>query len=1138
MERMTGEPQPALPTGTITFLFTDIEGSTPLWERQPAAMGAAVARHHAILHAAAEAHHGHVFKIVGDEFQIAFELPAQALRAALAAQRALRDEPWGETGPLKVRMGLHTGPAELVEGVLNTRDYAVSHTLNRVARIRSAAHGGQVLLSLATAELLRGHLPGDVTLKDLGEYYPKGLAQAEHIFQVIVPDLPSDFPPLTVPSRPLDNLPVPPTPFVGRHQELAELQAFLTKPEVRLVTVVGAGGIGKTRLALEAAAAGRERYPHGVFFAPLARLPSAEGLVPAVADALGFTFVEEQQPYQERRDSRQQLLDHLRRRSLLLVLDNLEQLLPSHPLSPPPGAHVLTHSVGRTQGGVADLLADLLQVAPGVQVLATSRARLNLQGEHLFHLSGMPYPQWSGEGDDDWIERTLAELREGETAQSALRLLLAGARRVQPGFTLTRDNLADVVQICHLVGGTPLGILLAASWVEMLRPREIAAEVGRDLDFLTSELQDLPERQRSMRAVFDYSWRLLNQGERETAAGLSVFRGGFTVEAAQAVSGASLRDLLRLVGRSLLERGADGRYQMHELLRQYLAGQLERTPEVQEATQERHCDYYTAALGEWAADLKGPRHREALAELDAAFENARAAWEWAAEHAQVERLDRALEGLCLYYWRRWRFLEGEAACRLAESRLAARLSLDEQGFRDGIAEGAGPSALSGDEPVLESAGTRDPRPEGSELRVWAKVLAWQGCFNHWLGLRELDRQLLGRSLALLEAPALADQDTRAEKAFALLAMGWVKHLYDYEDAQRLFEQSLALYGALGDRWWTAYVLRTLASSAHRLGNYGQAQQLHEESLAIRRSLGDQRGIADSLSELGVTFRAQGQLEKAERLYREGLAICRQMDDRAGIADGLGYLGEVRVQLGKFAEGCASLEAGLAIYDELGLPRNLAKANVALGEAHAHLGQYEGARTFGGTGLNLYREIDLRWGIGYARYVLGMVAVAEEAYAEAHPWLLESVSVLREVGHRENLAYALAVLGYAARGLGKLSQAQVYLHEALGTAAGTGAFMPFVLALPAVALLLADRGDAQGTERAAELYALASRYPFVANSRWFEDVAGRRVVAIAASLPPQVVAAAQERGRARDRETTVAQLLAELGEREAGDGAPQ
>ncbi len=790
-------------------------------------------------------------------------------------------------------------------------------------------------------------------------------------------------------------------------------------------------------------------------------------------------------------------------------------------------------------GGIADLLADLLQAAPGVQVLATSRARLNLQGEHLFHLSGMPYPQWSGEGDDDWIERTLAELWEGEAAHSALWLFLEGARRVQAGFTLTRDNLADVVEICHLVGGTPLGILLAAGWVEMLRPGEIAAEMGRDLDFLASELQDLPARQRSMRAVLDYSWRLLNPQERETAAALSVFRGGFAAEAAQAVAGASLRDLLRLVGRSLLERGADGRYQMHELLRQYLVGQLERTPAVQDATRERHCDYYTAAIGGWEADFKGPRHRAALAEMDAAFENARAAWDWAAEQGQVERLDRALEGLCLYYWRRWRFLEGEAACRVAESRLAARLSLDEQGFRDGRAEGAGPSARSGDEePVLDSAGTQTPRPQAEGLRVWAKVLAWQGCFNFWLGRRELDRQLLGQSLDLLEAPALAAQDTRAEKAFVLLVMGWVKHLYDYEDARRLFEGSLALYRALGDRWWTAYVLRTLASSAHRLGSYGQAQQLHEESLAIRRSLGDQRGIADSLSELGVTFRAQGQLEKAERLYREGLAICRQMDDRAGIADGLAYLGEVRVQLGRFAEGYASLEAGLTIYDDLGLSRNLAKANVALGEAQAHLGQYEGARAFALTGLNLYREIDLRWGIGYANFVLGTVAVAEEAYAEAHQLLLESVSVLRELGHRENLAYALAVLGYAARGLGQLPQARRYLHEALRTAADTGAYMPFVLALPIVALLLADRGDAQGAERAVELYALASRYPFVANSRWFEDVAGRHIAAVAATLPPEVVAAAQERGRARDRDTAVGELLAELGEGEAGDGASQ
>jgi predicted ATPase/class 3 adenylate cyclase/tetratricopeptide (TPR) repeat protein len=1084
MQHLTSEPQPALPSGTVTFLFTDIVGSTPLWEQQPAAMRAAVARHHAILHAAAEENRGHVFKIVGDEFQISFEYPDQALGAALAAQRALRDEAWGETGPLKVRMGIHTGHGELREGVLGTRDYAVSHTLNRVARIRSAEHGGQVLVSLATAELLGDYLPQDTTLRDLGEHSLKGLARPEHIFQVVVPDLAADFPPLVSQSRLRHNLPAQPTPFIDREAELAELARLLADPDVRLLTIFGAGGMGKTRLALEAGAAQLDRFEHGVYIVSLAPLRSVDVIVSTVAEALGFAFYTAPGNGREM-EPRQQLLDYLRRKRMLLIMDNFEHLL----------------------DGVG-LVSDILRTAPGVKVLTTSRVRLNVGGEQRFHLAGMAFPDM--------------EPPEDAAEYSAVKLFLQSARRARPGFDLEADDLKYIARICRLVGGMPLGIRLAAAWVAMLTPEEIAAEIGQGLDLLATDLSDVPERQRSVRAVLDHTWNLLTGREREVYMGLSVFRGGFTREAIQEVTRASLRELMALVDKSLLHRAPTGRYEVHEMLQGYAEEKLDQEPAAGEAARDHHCAYYTAALQGWEADLKGPRQRAALAEMDAEIKNARAAWEWAAEQKQVERLDRATEGLCLYYWRRSRFLEGEAACRIAEGTLAASLSLDGAGSPDRRPMGAG---------------NRAPRPQAEGLRVWAKVLAWQGFFNFWLGRRELDGQLLQQSLDLLEAPALAAQDTRGEKAFVLFWTGRIRHQYDYEGARWLFEQSLASYRAQGDRWWTAYVLRNLGTSAHQSGSYGEAKKRYKESIALGQSLGDQMGIADSLFESGVTSRAQGQLEEAEGLYRESFAICQEMDDRTGIADGLGYLGEVHVQRGNFAEGCSSLEESLAICDDLGLPRGLAKAYVTLGEAQAHLGQYEQARAFAQTGLTLYREIDIPWGIGYAHFVLGMGAVAGEAYVEAHQLLGESVSVLREIGHRENLGCALAVLGYAARGLGHLPQARQHLHEALQVVAEIGAFVPLVLALPAVALLLADRGDAQGAERAAELYGLAWRYPFVANSRWFKDVAGRRIAATTVALPPDVIAAAQERGRARDRDTTVAQLLAELGEREVGDYSP-
>jgi predicted ATPase/predicted Ser/Thr protein kinase len=463
------------------------------------------------------------------------------------------------------------------------------------------------------------------------------------------------------------NLPVQLTPFFGREADLAQIADRLQDPACRLLTLVGPGGSGKTRLALEAGAAQVDNFAHGVFFVSLAPLDSVKAIVPTVAEALGFSFYEEGEP-------QQQLLDYLHQKTMLLILDNFEHLLD--------GAGVVT---------------EVLKTAPDVRILATSRARLNVQGEHLFPIAGMDFP-------------ALIPREPKEAAQySAVKLFLQSARWVQPSFELTADNVNHVTRICRLVEGMPLGILLAAAWVQMLTPAEIAAEIGQGLDFLETDLRDMPERQRSMRAVFDHSWHLLTGREREVFGGLSVFRGGFTRQAAQRVTGASLRELRALVNKSLLQRTPMGRYEVHELLRQYAAGKLDQSPAASEAVRDRHCAYYAAALQEWEADLKGPREQAVLAEIEADSENARAAWNWAVERGHVEYIEQAIEGLCLFYDLRWRYQEGEAACRMAAEKLGA--------------------TASGDGPDLSAV-------EG--LPVLAKILAWQSVFS-----RELFKILRG-----------------------------------------------------------------------------------------------------------------------------------------------------------------------------------------------------------------------------------------------------------------------------------------------------------------------------------------------------------------------------------------------------------
>jgi predicted ATPase/DNA-binding SARP family transcriptional activator len=896
--------------------------------------------------------------------------------------------------------------------------------------------------------------------------------------------------PLFPVSLPRHNLPAQPTPFVGRRDELADIEARLSEPDCRLLTLVGPGGSGKTRLALQAAAdlvseAQSDRFEHGVYFVPLAPLQSVDAIVPTVAEAIGFRFYVGATGGAGA-EPRQQLLDYVRQKSLLLIMDNFEHLL----ACPERG-----RDVGSRRGCVG-LVTDILKTAPDLKILATSRATLKVQGECLFHVAGMDFPDGEAPGD--------------ASRYSAVELFLQSARRVQPDFELTAHNLPHVSRICRLVQGMPLSILLAAAWVQVLTPAEIAAEIDRSLDFLEVDLRDVPERQRSLRAVFDHSWDLLSEREREVVQQMSVFRGCFTRGAAEEITGASLRELMALVDKSLLHytptpspgpSAADapsalrarlrtgGRYEVHELLRQYAAEKLDTAPAVSEAARDRHSAYYAALLQQWEADLRGARQQAALAEIGMEGENARAAWDWATARGQVELLAQAVDGLCYFYKYRGRYEEGEVACRMAAERLAATTS-----------------------------------DEG--LRLLTKALAWQASFNTDLDERESASHLLRQSLAVLDRPELEGQDTRPEEAFVRQLMGNVVIYSDPGEAKRPFEQSLVLYQALGDRSGAARVQTYLGVVAWALGAFGEARRLFEGSLSIQRALGNPVGTVESLDWLGLIAIHRMEFEEAERLHRESLMISQKGDDRVSIAHGLGTLGLTLVRNGRFTEGDSLLEESVRIYSDLGLRSGWAFYNVSLAQARMHLGQYERARSLAQMSLSCSRELDTRHDIAYALSVLGCWALVEKAHVEAQALLQESVTIWQEIGNRTILVWPLTILGYAARGLGDIPQARQHLSEALRAIIEIGTRLPLLFALPLAALLLTDQGE---KEQALEVYALASRYSFVANSRWFEDVAGKHIAAIAATLLPEVVAAAQERGRARDLEATVTELLAELGE---------
>jgi tetratricopeptide (TPR) repeat protein len=650
----------------------------------------------------------------------------------------------------------------------------------------------------------------------------------------------------------------------------------------------------------------------------------------------------------------------------------------------------------------------------------------------------------------------------------------------------------------------PLGVELAAAWVDMLSLTDIATEIQKSLDFLETNVRNIPERHRSIRAVVDTSWQQMDEAEREIFPQLSIFRGGFTRKAAQEVTGASLRLLGTLASKSLLQYNkARDRYQIHELLRQYGADKLaEQSAEVSKTSSvstavsnvhDRHSAYFCSALQRREADLKGAQQQAALAKIEADIENVWAAWNWAVEQEHIERLARALNSLGYFYAWRGRYQEGEAASRVASEKLAAMGAGDEQRI--------------------------------FMAKAWARVLAWQGVFGQILGRPELASQLLMKGLELLDSPKLAKQDTRLERAFILSATGKIAlDTGDRREDKRVLEQSLALYRATGDRWGMANTLQMLSTVAWNLSTYNEARQFAEKSLTLHYELGDQRGIASSLDRLGLIVMFQGQLEESKRFLRESITIHQKSGDLNSVASATGNLGSAYKFSGEFVQAIDLSEQAVAIYSDTGVRHcGLAHYQAQVGNTNMHLGRYKKVKTHIQSGLKLARELGDQRDIAMALGCLGDMLLAEEEYAEAQQKFQEGVTIYGTIGQRSELAWTLSGLSLAANSLGQISEAERHVFEALQIVSEIpAAVFVFEHTLGATAYLLASQGR---QEQAVELYALASRYPYVANSRWFDDVIGQHTTAAAATLPPEVVEAAQTRGQARDLETTITELLA-------------
>ncbi len=851
-----------LPTGTVTFLYTDLEGSTRLWERHPDAMRRAVDGHLALLRDAVVARGGVVFRTVGDGLCAAFAVAPQAVAAALAAQQALLAEPWEETGLLRVRMALHTGAAAVQGG-----DY-VGACLNRLGRLLAAGHGGQALLSQATAELVREALPEGAGLRDLGEQRLRDLERAEHVYQLVHPSLPADFSPLQSLDAARHNLPLQLTSFVGREQELGQIKQELER--ARLLTLTGVGGCGKTRLALQVAAELLERYPDGVWLVELAPLADPALLPGAIAAALGVR----EAPGQTILET---LLGVLRDKRLLLVLDNCEHLLDAC-------AHV------------ADAL---LRRCPGVQLLATSREALGIAGEVSWRVPSLAIPTADAAVSLDALLRC-----------DAVRLFIDRALAVQPAFQLTNQNAPAVAQICARLDGIPLAVELAAARVKALTVEQIAARLNDRFRLLTGGSRTALPRQQTLRALIDWSYDLLTAQEQLLFERLSVFAGGWTLEAAEAVvadgSGEigngngdaetpaksltpvsqpatpiareDVLDLLaRLVDRSLVvaEEGEGGeeRYRLLETLRQYGRERLAAGGEA-EATRGRHAAYYLELAERAAPEMMGPRIAHWLRRLNEEIGNLRAALRWSVEEGDVERALRVSGGLAGFWYLHG--FPGEGRAWLEEL-----LALPKARQRT-LGRGA----------ALSSAG----------------LLAWdQGDFA-------AARTFLDEALTIQR-----DGGDRLGVSWTLWHMGMLAMTEGaLDEGHAKLEAVLALARELGHQDMISRALHFLGQVAFTRGDYAPARSLQEQSLVVRRRIGDLQGIASSLNWLGHVATAQGDYAAARAHYDESLAVRQQVDYRGGVAYTLSGHANLAAAQGQHARAARLSGAAAALCENAGM----------------------------------------------------------------------------------------------------------------------------------------------------------------------------------------------------------------------------
>ena len=848
-----------IPVGTVTFLFTDLEGSTRTWEQQGPAMSKALARHDAIVRLACSGNNGYVFKTLGDAFCVAFGAAHDALAAAIDLQLGLLAEDWQAMGmatPLSLRLALHTGPVETRDG-----DY-FGPTLNRTSRLLATAHGGQSLLSEVTAMMVREHLLGNMTLKGLGEHRLKDLQRPESVYQLVCPPLPTDFPPLrSLEGRP-HNLPLQLTGFVGREQALSGTVARLREPVTRLLTLLGPGGTGKTRMALQVGAEALDDFEDGAFFVPLESCRQPHELLGAIAHGLGLRD-ESGHDFSEStgRSVREAVDNYLRAKQLLLVLDNFEQLIDAAPL-----------------------VVELLRGAPGLKVLATSRTRLQVSGEQVVQVAPLTVPD-------------LGQLPAWDrmSQYESVRLFLERGRSANEEFRISDGNAPAIAEICHRLDGLPLALELAAARLGMFTPEALLARLGRGLSAtLTGGARDLTARQRTLRGAITWSYDLLEPTEQALLARVSVFTGGFSLDGAEALSGdnpdAVLDGLEHLVNSSLVTQRVGGdaqpRFGMLETIRDFAAEQLGARGEGS-SVRLAHLGYSLDLARRCELLLEGSDQLRWLDVLEAELGNIRQALAWALDPATVpgdvpERTDRVTKATQLTVATQALFsLRG----RPAEASGWARQCLR---WVDPLAEGVAGPAM----------GTLPLALPALLVAHAQRVLASDPLLNPGTSQR-----LLEASISTCET--LGDHVGIAQASMYLYA-AWGKESGDSEKLRQALERAVAIARTVGRPRLLGECLNLIAYQSLKDGHFLRSLAEGQEALAVLTEAGDQLQIGSVYLNLSNAYRWSGNDQAGIDYAEKARGYATHLSDPLWWLSRV-FLVRIYIGIGKFESAAGLLE---------------------------------------------------------------------------------------------------------------------------------------------------------------------------------------------------------------------------------------